>query len=295
MKCRSAGFTLLEIAVVVGIIAILAAAALLGYQHYVNKAASAELIEQYGELRERDELAVGEGVNLCNDPEKELTDGALYNPHAELNIVRADPDIIGLQVKADIPSEGAHNTEIVREAFNILKQNGRLVPGHVATDTVVSFTAVLVNTACAELQAASGSPAAQAVTQQLTQALTQVTTAEDAIAQAAALAESVPESERTAVIPGPNAHALRKIGCDVTRLIKPGQPCQDMIMGDCKATYGDVLTTECVPAQVCPKSAGVCTSVSPEMKAALDQSIIRLREEMRARGEDPDALGIGVY
>lgn len=295
MKYHRAGFTLLELAVVVGIIAILAAAALLGYQHYVNKAASAELIEQYGELRERAELAVGEGVNLCNDPEKELTDGVLYNPHAELSIIKADPDIIGLQIKADVASEGAHNTDIVREAFNTLKQNAPLVPGYVVTESVVSFTALLVNTPCTAVQVSSGSPASQAATQQLTKALAQVSTAEDAFAQAAALADSVPESERTAVIPGPNAHALRKIGCDVTRLIRPGQPCQDMIMGDCKATYGDVLTTECVPAQVCPKSAGVCTSVSPEMKAALDQSIIRLREDMRARGEDPDALGIGVY
>jgi prepilin-type N-terminal cleavage/methylation domain-containing protein len=162
MKKLTAGFTLLELAIVVGIIGILAAVALVGYQSYTEKAASTELIEQYDELRERAALAVSEGANLCDDPEKVLSpNSVLYNPHAELSIVKADPDIIGLQIKADVAGEGAHNTAIARAAHDTLNRNNQVIAGAVVNESVVSFTALLANTPCADAgQSASTSTAA---------------------------------------------------------------------------------------------------------------------------------------
>ena len=310
-QTRSAGFTLLEILSVVAIMAILAAASVLAYQHYADRAASAELIEQYDTLRQEAILIAGEqNLDLCNVPSTALSlfSGANLDSDIVELALTADAGLqyakpLGLHIKADNHTEGERNTRIAREAYEVLNRDHIVGPGAILTDSVTSFTALLTNGPCSSTQTTStpptpvhtGSAAAQTAAQQAHKDLATATTPQDALEKIAALAAGVPEAELTAVIPGPNAQALQKIGCDVTRLIKPGQPCADMFTSDCKATFGDALTTECVPAQVCPKSAGVCTSVTPEMKAALDQSIIRIREDMRARGQDPDALGIGIY
>jgi prepilin-type N-terminal cleavage/methylation domain-containing protein len=307
LPAGSSGFTLLELLTVVAIIAILAGMAVVTYQKYSARAASSELVELYDALREKTVAeAAGASMDPCGDPPLSLVPGAdLYSDYAELSIVKADLNYakpLGLHIKADVATEGQHNTDIVREAHDLLNRSNRVAPGAVVNDSAVSFTALLTNGPCKAstrtqpfIADKTSSPAAQAAAEQASKDLATATTPQDALEKIAALAASVPESELTAVIPGPNAQALQKIGCDVTRLIPAGRPCQDMIRGDCKAQYGDVLTTECIPAQICPKSAGVCTGVTPDMKTLLDQSIIRIREQMRAQGNDPDALGFGIY
>jgi prepilin-type N-terminal cleavage/methylation domain-containing protein len=153
LQSHCSGFTLLEILSVVAIIAILAAASVLTYQHYADRAASTQLIEQFDAIREAAILAAAEqSVDLCADPQSTLLPSAnLYNENAELTIVKVDLNYarpIGLHMKADIHTVGKRNTEITREAHNILNRTHSVAPGAVINDSVVSFTALLVNTPC---------------------------------------------------------------------------------------------------------------------------------------------------
>jgi prepilin-type N-terminal cleavage/methylation domain-containing protein len=153
LPAGSSGFTLLELLTVVAIIAILAGIAVVTYQKYSARAASSELVELYDALREETVANItGASLDPCGDPPLSLapTDG-LYIDYAEMAIVKADLHFakpLGLHIKADIATEGEHNTRIVREAHDLLNRSNRVAPGAVITGSVVSFTALLVNTPC---------------------------------------------------------------------------------------------------------------------------------------------------
>ena len=160
---RSKGFTLLELAVVMGIIAILASAAIFGYQYYTARAASTELVELYDALRQQVVAdAAGQSVDLCVDPPLSLIPKqVLYSEHAELDIFKADLGIakpLVLQINANVADEGEHNVAIAREAHEILNRSNRVVPGAVVNASAVSFLALLTNTPCTGMQLAAVGP-----------------------------------------------------------------------------------------------------------------------------------------
>jgi prepilin-type N-terminal cleavage/methylation domain-containing protein len=270
-KCKCGGFTLLELAIVVGIIAILAATALIGYQYYTEKAASTELIEQYDELRERAALAVSEGTNLCDDLEKALSpNSVLYNPHAELSIVKADPDIIGLQIKADVAGEGAHNTAIARAAHDTLNRNNQVIAGAVVTESVVSFTALLTNSACSGNKASTPQSSTPVVA---TQSGSQATAGSPVVSSRASGSGSSPVST------APTVAATSSSGCPAGQVLN-GQT-QQCITPACPHGQEEVAG-QCVPwcgSDEARNASGVCEALpdpnkliqalSPEKQAAL--------------------------
>lgn len=66
-KAQQHGFTLVELSLVVGVIAILAAIALPSYRNYIERAHLAEVLMQYDAMREKAQIAAaGSGRDLCN-------------------------------------------------------------------------------------------------------------------------------------------------------------------------------------------------------------------------------------
>lgn len=65
-KAQQHGFTLVELSLVVGVIAILAAIALPSYRNYIERAHLAEVLMQYDAMREKAQIsAAGGGRDLC--------------------------------------------------------------------------------------------------------------------------------------------------------------------------------------------------------------------------------------
>jgi prepilin-type N-terminal cleavage/methylation domain-containing protein len=158
---RVKGFSLIELAIVMGIIAILAAAAIFGYQYYTARAASTELVELYDALRQQVVAdAEGQGLDPCIDPPLSLVPNqALYNEHAELDIFKADlgnAKPLVLQINANVADEGPRNVAITRAAYDIMSRSNLIVPGAVANDSAVSFLALLTSTPCTGMQLAAG-------------------------------------------------------------------------------------------------------------------------------------------
>jgi Tfp pilus assembly major pilin PilA len=270
-KGNSGGFTLLELAIIIGIIAILAAAALIGYQSYTEKAASTELIEQYDELRERATLAVSEGMNLCDDPEKALSpNSVLYNPHAELSIVKADPDIIGLQIKADVAGEGAHNTAIARAAHDTLNRNNQVIAGAVVTESVVSFTALLTNSACSGNKASTPQSSTPVVA---TQSGSQATAGSPVVSSRAS------GSGGSSVSTAPTVAATSSSGCPAGQVLDgQTQQCvtpacphgQEKVAGQCVPWCGsDEARNASGVCEALPDPNQLIQALSPEKQAAI--------------------------
>ena len=154
------GFTLLELMFAVAIIAILAATAVIGYRQYMARAASTELVELYDALRQQVVAeASGADIDLCNDPPVSVVPKPWpKSRYVDLSIVKMNHDKgkpLGLLINADIGRHGEHNTDIAREAYNILNKGHHVAPKHTVKDSVVTFVALLVNTPCsAALQVA---------------------------------------------------------------------------------------------------------------------------------------------
>ena len=65
-KAQQHGFTLVELSLVVGIIAVLAGIALPSYRNYIERAQLAEVLMQYDAMREKAQIsAAGSGRDLC--------------------------------------------------------------------------------------------------------------------------------------------------------------------------------------------------------------------------------------
>lgn len=159
---RQSAFTLLELIATVAVVGILAGIAFTLYKSYDERATSVELIELYDVLREETIIdADTGGIDLCADPSISLVSDTPSSPYGDLSIVKTDLGYgkpIGLHFKADVATEGEHNTGIVRETYNTLNKNGFVAPGAINNDSVVSFTALLVNTPCSTTNAATTSP-----------------------------------------------------------------------------------------------------------------------------------------
>lgn len=149
------GFTLLEIAIITSVIAILLAIAVPSYLKYETRSKSAEPMIMLDTLREQVavEVATSDGLLQCND---NLVDQAnLQDPYMEMKIIplRLDSNDpakgfgAGLVVTSDLSKFGVEGVQVAKEFYYELEkgQNEKLISGadDILTDSVVHFKVLL--------------------------------------------------------------------------------------------------------------------------------------------------------
>jgi prepilin-type N-terminal cleavage/methylation domain-containing protein len=275
MNNNSSGFTLLELMMALVVIAVLAGIAVTGYRGYSARAASTELVALYDSLREQAVAnAASSGMDLCNDPPMSLVSApGLDSPYAELSIVKVDLNYakpLGLHIVADVHKNGVHATDITRAAYDVLNKSHHVAPKHVINDSVVSFTAMLVNTPCAA--SAQAPPNQQAPSQPIKSCPgdQEALSVPDGLGNVVGICVDKCPAGQTrdpknfmqcvGSLPAQQTSQQAIQTCNIT----PPVPCKDQYLGNCKADFGIGsdpsinVCDNCTVATVCPQTCGVC-------------------------------------
>lgn len=148
MKSREtgklAGFTLIEMLIVVAIIGILATIAVVGYQRYTARARGVEIIEKYDAIRTSVAIETQSSKpDDCAELAKGLNSSNLVNPYATLGY--GFQAVSGgyrpvLIVCAQTASRGVLGVQTARGVYDtMMRIDNVLEPGAVLTETQVSF------------------------------------------------------------------------------------------------------------------------------------------------------------
>ena len=163
------GFTLMEILVVVGIIALLAQVATTGYAAYVARARAADLELAFDQMRTRMAVATraGSGVEACTTLAQQVQAGDVQSGYATMDIAFervTDGFTPMLRVCATRDTHGSRGIDVTREAHNLLSRVTTMGKGAVVGDAAVSFAVPLADGAavCKLAPAAGASACGQA-------------------------------------------------------------------------------------------------------------------------------------
>ena len=148
MKSREtrklAGFTLIEMLIVVAIMGILAAIAFVGYQVYTARARGVEIIEKYDAIRASVAIEGAQRSNPddCAELAKGLNSSNLVDPYATLSY--GFQAVSGgyrpvLIVCAQAGSRGVLGVQTARGVYDTMRSDSVIEPGAVLTETLVSF------------------------------------------------------------------------------------------------------------------------------------------------------------
>ena len=148
MKSREtrklAGFTLIEMLIVVAIIGILATIATVGYQRYTARARGVEIIEKYEAIRASVAIEGTQNSNPddCAELAKGLNSSNLADPYATLSY--GFQAVSGgyrpvLIVCAQAGSRGVLGVQTARGVYDTMRSDSVIEPGAVLTETLVSF------------------------------------------------------------------------------------------------------------------------------------------------------------
>ena len=160
------GFTLMEILVVVGIIALLAQVATTGYAAYVARARAADLELAFDQMRTRMAVATraGSGVDACATLAQQVQAGNTpQSGYAAMDIAFervTDGFTPMLRICATRDTHGSRGIDVTREAHNLLSRVTTMGKGAVVGDAAVSFAVPLADgAAVCKLAPAAGAPA----------------------------------------------------------------------------------------------------------------------------------------
>jgi prepilin-type N-terminal cleavage/methylation domain-containing protein len=151
---RSRGYTLTEILVVVGVLALLGAIALPAYQSYVAKAHSSELAVTFDVVRTKVAVAVKVGgvKEQCADVATSFNLGNLQSDYAAMDVAfEAVPGGFTpvMRFCSAVGNQGVRGVDVARETYNLLSKSASIGQGAVIGDAAVSFSVGLVDGAVA--------------------------------------------------------------------------------------------------------------------------------------------------
>lgn len=153
-KCAHAtrGFTLLELLLVMGILALLALVALPIYRHHAARSQASELALKYDAVRTAIQVVTrtGEVQAACNSMADAVQTANLQSRYAQLS-VNFEPVVGGytpvLTMCASAAAQGVHAVDVTREAHHLLSRNSVVSQGAVLGDSAVSFSVRLAGEA----------------------------------------------------------------------------------------------------------------------------------------------------
>ncbi len=154
MNTKASGFTLLELAVVITLIAVLAAISVPLYRGYTARAQASELVMMYDSLRSGlgAELAQFGPFENCSEVLALVQNqGQLSNQYTSVelgfNAVQGGGYKPAMGVIARRDQEGEMGVDIARAAYETLTDSGRIAPGSIVTNNFVAFTLRISDTA----------------------------------------------------------------------------------------------------------------------------------------------------
>lgn len=153
-----------------------------------------------------------------------------------------------------------------------LSPQGQQATAQTLTQTLAQIPAQEIAARTPQQQAA-----VTAAVQGLIQGLAQAATVDEAREKTIAAAQNLPPELLTQSVLQNTAQAKSTAATCNLHLDRPG-PCTDNLIGGaaaCQRQYAGHFD-ECVPAIVCPKTAGLCQGVTPEMRRLLDASMQRM-------------------
>ena len=207
---KQAGFTLIEMLIVVAIIGILATIATVGYQRYTARARGVEIIEKYDAIRASVAIEGTQNSNPddCAELAKGLNSSNLADPYATLSygfqaVSGGWPVLV---VCAQAGSQGVLGVQTARGVYDTMRSDSVIESGAVLTETLVSF-AMRLTSDDAPLCKKSVSPTTvacngAAVSKPVTAVATATTTAACPAGQTRSTGgQCIPSSGTPAVIP----------------------------------------------------------------------------------------------
>jgi prepilin-type N-terminal cleavage/methylation domain-containing protein len=148
------GFTLIEVLVVIGIVALLAQVALTAYSNYVARARAADIELAFDQMRTRTAVLVRGGANTesCASLVQQIQPEQVKSEYASLDI--AFESVAGgftptMRVCATRAAFGGRGVDVTREAHHLLSRVTTMGKGAVVGDTAVSFAVPLADGALA--------------------------------------------------------------------------------------------------------------------------------------------------
>ncbi len=144
------GFTLLEVLVVVGIVALLAQVAMASYANYVARARAADLALAFDQVRTRMGVATraGAATDSCASLAQQVQATGMRSDYAAMDIAferTADGYTPMMRFCATRPIHGGRGVDVTREAHHVLSRATTMGRGAVIGDAAVSFAVPLVD------------------------------------------------------------------------------------------------------------------------------------------------------
>lgn len=159
------GFTLIEILVVIGILAILAAIAVPMYHGYLNRAAAVDLLVKHDTIRLDIAVAMDQGgVDKCDKLISQKIKDELKDEYAKLSIGFEAVKPAGyrpvLSICANAGVQGQRGIAVAKEAYKEFSKDMTVEKAVVLTDTVVSFAVPLTSSESSACRTAPSQPTA---------------------------------------------------------------------------------------------------------------------------------------